>query len=134
MSHNVYICIVVHIHGCRFIRNRCILILWVYWRPAMGSSGSRTPRASHSVWEYRFRLLGNGFKIKSVTPYHSQSERGTQPWGGGKFSASPWEGEGAGGEERGELLGSPGSGGKKFEFFLPWGGLQPGLDWTGKVK
>ena len=81
-----------------FIRNGCILILWVHWRPAMGSSGCRTPRASHSVCGYRFRLLGDGFKIKSVTPYCGQSERGSQPWGGGKFSASPWEGKGGGGE------------------------------------
>ena len=62
----------------------------------MGSSGNRTPRASHSVCGYRFRLLGDRFKIKSVTPCHSQSGRGTQPWGGGKCSASPWEGEGWG--------------------------------------
>ena len=78
----------------------------------MGFSGSRTPRASHSVSGYRFRLLGDGFKIKSVTPYHSQSERGTQPWGGAKFSASPWEGER-------EVLGSPGLGGKIWNFFFP---------------
>ena len=57
--------------------------------------------ASLSVWEYRFRLLGNGFKIKSVTPYFSQSEKGTQPRGGGKFSTRPMEGDG-GDDERGE--------------------------------
>ena len=93
-----------------------MLILWVHWRPAIGSSGSRTPRASHSVYGYRFRLLGDRFKIKSVTPYSSQTERGTQPWGGGKISTSPWEGKG----ERGEVLGSPGLGGKR----LGGGGLQ----------
>ena len=52
-----------------YIRNGCILILWVNWRPAVRSGGSRTLGASLSVWEYRSRLLGNGFKIKSVTPY-----------------------------------------------------------------
>ena len=84
-----------------YVENGCILILWVIWRPALGSGGSRTPGASLSVWEYRFRLLGNGFKIKSVTPYFSQSEKGTQPRGGGKFSTSPMEGDG-GDDERGE--------------------------------
>ena len=60
--------------------------------------------ASLSVWEHRFRLLGNGFKINSVTPYFSQSEKGTQPRGGGKYSTSPMEGDGGGGgdKERGE--------------------------------
>ena len=122
--------VVVYFHILLFgIRNRCILILWVFWRPAMGSSGSRTPRDSHSVSRYRFRLLGDGFKIKSVTPYHSQSERGTQPWGGGKFSASPWEGEG--GREREEKCWGPrGWEEKSLEFFLsfPGGGgcLQSG--------
>ena len=67
----------------------------------MGYGGSRTLGASLSVWEYRFRLLGNGFKIKSVTPYFSQSEKGTQPRGGGKFSTRPMEGDG-GDKERGE--------------------------------
>ena len=46
------------------IENGCILILWVFGWPAMGSRVSRTPRASQSIWEYRFRLLGDGFKIK----------------------------------------------------------------------
>ena len=83
------------------IENGCILILWVIWRSALGSGSGRTPGASLSVWEYRFRLLGNGFKIKSVTPYFSQSEKGTQPRGGGKFSTRPMEGDG-GDDERGE--------------------------------
>ena len=88
-------------HALQYIENGCILILWVIWRPALGSGGGRTPGASLSVWEYRFRLLGNGFKIKSVTPYFSQSEKGTQPRGGGKFSTRPIEGDG-GDDERGE--------------------------------
>ena len=37
--------------------------------------------------------------MKSVTPYFSQSEKGTEPWGGGKFSASPWERTGGMGRE-----------------------------------
>ena len=83
----------------------------------MGSSVSWTPQASHSVWEYRFRLLGDGFKIKSITPYCSQSERGTQPWGGGQFSTSPgWERGGV--EERRECVGSPGLGRENIKIFL----------------
>ena len=62
------------------MRNGCILILWVNWRPAMESSGSRTPQASHSVYGYRFRLLGDGFKIKSVTPYCSQKKKLSKSW------------------------------------------------------
>ena len=107
------------------IENRCILILWVIWRPALGSGSSRTPGASLSVWKYRFRLLGNGFKIKSVTPYFSQSEKGTQPRGGGKFSTIPMEGDG-GDNERGEKEEVPRLKGKEFRFFpfLHRGGLQ----------
>ena len=98
------------------IENGCILILWVIWRPALGSGGSRTPGASLSVWEYRFRLLGNGFKIKSITSYFSQSEKGTQPRGGGKFSTIPMEGDG-GDNERGEKEEIPRLKGKEFKFF-----------------
>ena len=72
--------------------------------------------ASLSVWEYRLRLLGNGFKIKSVTPYFSQSEKGTQPRGGGKFSTIPMEGDG-GDNERGEKEEVPRLKGKEFKFF-----------------
>ena len=99
-----------------YIENGCILILWVIWRPALGSGGSRTPGASLSVWEYRFRLLGNGFKIISVTPYFSQSEKGTQPRGGGKFSTRPMEGDG-GDNERGEKRRSLGERERNLSFF-----------------
>ena len=78
--------------------------------------------ASFSVWESRSRLLGNGFKIKSVTSYCSQSEKGTQPRGGGKFATRPWRGEGGIGKE--EKSGSPSVNWKgvlKFPFLLPEG-------------
>ena len=47
------------------------------------------------------QVAGQRIQIKSVTPYFSQSEKGTQPRGGGKFSTSPMEGDG-GDNERGE--------------------------------
>ena len=108
------------------IENGCILILWVIWRPALGSGGSWTPGASLSVWEYRFRLLGNGFKIKSVTPYFSQSEKGTQPRGGGTFSTSPMEGTGGiMKEEKKEVPRLKGKEFKFFPFFYRGGGVSP---------
>ena len=113
---NLRLCLSI-ILVCMHIRNGCILILWMNWRPAMGSGGSRTLGASLSVWGYRSRLLGNGFKIKSVTPYSSQSEKGTQPWGGGQFSTSPWERTGGIGRE--EMSWGPSVNGKgTFNFFL----------------
>ena len=104
----------------------------MFWRPATGSSVSRTPLASQSIWGYQFRLLGDGLKLKSVTPYCSQSERGTQPCGGGNFPPAPGGGGGGEGIEREESVWGPlGVGRESIKIFLfrsrgEGGGLQPG--------
>ena len=40
------------------------------------------------------QVAGQRIQNKSVTPYFSQSEKGTQPRGGGKFPPDPWKGTG----------------------------------------
>ena len=76
--------------SCCHIENGCILILKGVWRPAMGSRVSWIHRASLSICECRFRLLGDELKLKSVTPYCQpiRRERGSQPWGGGNLLLS----------------------------------------------
>ena len=88
---------VSHFH--LLIENGCILILWDFWRPAMGSRVSWIPRLLKLSGDAGLnRLLGGGFKRKICHPILSANQREARNLGVVEIFHQPLMGEGGGGE------------------------------------